>query len=235
MLQTVRRPLTVAVCALLCSTVTLLVWHPSGAWRAEDRNRDGRPDVWQSFDRLGHVASVSVDTNFDGRSDVEEFYEAGALVRRQADRDFNDRIDLIQTFDPLTRHVVRSLTDVNGDGVADLLVLFSEGQPVFTKWADRFAGGLETATVALHPSYGRHAASPLLPLDDPFSGDLAVKQIHAMAAAPDMTPSDAAGVPELPCEGAEPPAARHGHDPAVIDPSSPDIGRFSPRAPPART
>jgi hypothetical protein len=236
MLQTVRRTLTVAVCSLLFSTATLLLWHLPGGLRAEDRNRDGRPDFWQSFDRVGHLASVSVDTNFDGRSDLEEFYEAGALVRRQADRDFNDRIDLIQTFDPATRDVVRSLTDVNGDGVADLLVLFSEGEPVFTKWADRSAGDLATASVAGHASDGRPgAARPLLPLDDPFSGDLAIKQIRAIAAAPDVTSSALAGMPELRREGSELAAAPHPHGAAAVELSSPDLGQFSPRAPPART
>src|SRR5215468_7567717 len=152
MRQTIRRSLAAAVCTLLCSMVALLVWHLPDAVRAEDRNRDGRPDLWRSFDPQGRMAVVALDTNFDGRSDVEEFYEAGALVRRQADRDFNDRVDLIQHFDPETQRPVRSLTDVNGDGVADLLVLFKEGEPVYTKWAPRTDEA--PATVALQVGGG---------------------------------------------------------------------------------
>ena len=94
------RSLAVVVCALLGALTTLVASRPPGATRAEDRNRDGRPDVWQSFDRNGGIARISVDTNFDGRSDIEEFYEAGTLVRRQTDSDFDDRIDLVQHFDP---------------------------------------------------------------------------------------------------------------------------------------
>src|SRR5262245_46237318 len=130
-----RRALVFVLGVLLCTTAGLSsLWFSSGSTRTEDLNRDGRPDVWRAYGRDGRIASVAVDTNFDGRSDVEELYENGVLVRRQTDRDFDDQVDLIQDFDPATRQIVRSVTDVNADGVADLLVLFDNGTPVFSKW-----------------------------------------------------------------------------------------------------
>jgi hypothetical protein len=176
--------------------VALLAWRPLSAVRAEDRNRDGRPDIWRSFDRQGHVATMAADTNFDGRSDVEEFYEAGVLVRRQADRDFNDRVDLVQNFDPTSRHIVRSLTDVDADGVADLLVLFQEGEPVYAKRAEWLAADSAQEPAALQIAGDRRVDNdPLVPLTDPFSGDLAIKTDRGLVASPDFAPSAPIGMP----------------------------------------
>lgn len=187
------RSLAVVVCAVACWMTALLADGPSGAVRAEDRNRDGRPDVWRSFDRHGRIARISVDTNFDGRSDVEEFYESGTLIRRQTDRDFNDRIDLVQHFDPATRLLVQSLTDVDADGVADLLVLFHEGQPVYKKRAVR--PSTDPVPVAVQASDGDRAEDdPLLPLDDPFSGDLSFKRTQVSAGAPAFAPYVPVGI-----------------------------------------
>jgi hypothetical protein len=186
------RSLAVVVCALVCSMTALLAGRPLGAVRTEDRNRDGRPDVWRSFDHHGRIARISVDTNFDGRSDVEEFYEDGALVRRQTDRDFNDRIDLVQHFDASTRLLERSLTDVDADGVADLLVLFHEGQPVYQKYAESSA--TELVRVSVQTSGDRTEDDLLLPLDDPFSGDLSLKSTQA-AAAQAFAPYVPVGIP----------------------------------------
>jgi hypothetical protein len=234
MRQTIRRSAAVAVCMLLCSMVALLVWHQPDAVRAEDRDGDGRSDLWRSFDRHGRTAVVALDTNFDGRSDVEEFYEAGALVRRQADRDFNDRIDLVQHFDPETQRPVRSLTDVNGDGIADLLVLFQEGEPVYTKWA--LSTGKASATVALRVG-GDHGEpdSLLLPLDDPFSADLAITTTHALTNAPEFTPSAPVGMPEHPRDASTFAIAPRVSVADVSDLSAAHVSKFSPRAPPART
>ena len=130
-----RGALTVVLPALLCIAAFVSVWAPLDRTRTEDLNRDGKPDVWRTYTPDGRIATVAVDTNFDGRSDVEEFYEDGALIRRESDRDFNDQVDLVQEFDQATQKIVRSVADVNSDGVADLLVLFQDGRPVYSKWS----------------------------------------------------------------------------------------------------
>src|SRR4029077_17049201 len=135
MLRRSHRLLVVVLCTVPCAAVAAVWQQPAtGYVVTEDHNGDGRPDVWRVYDRQRQLSEVSVDTNFDGRSDVHEYYERGALVGRESDRDFNDRVDLIEEFDSTTRDRVRSVVDVDYDGVADLLVLFQRGQPVFTKW-----------------------------------------------------------------------------------------------------
>src|SRR5216684_8801544 len=192
-----RRALTILLSILVCTSAGLVSMRaPLGGTQTEDLNRDGRPDVWRSYNSDGRVVTVSVDTNFDGRSDVQEFYENGALVRRESDRDFNDQIDLVQEFDQATQQIVRSVADVNYDGVADLLVLFQDGRPVYSKWAQ----------AAIRTVVGRNAGAtklsrtvdlPLLSLVDPFSNDLAFKAVRVSPAAVDSLGLPVAvGMPE---------------------------------------
>jgi hypothetical protein len=186
----VGRPLSFGLCALVCVAAAASWWPHRRDVRTDDKNRDGRPDVWRVYDRQGQLVTMAVDTNFDGRSDVHEYYERGALVRRESDTDFNDRVDLIQEFDATTRQTVRSVSDVDLDGVADLLVLFQDGRPVYSEWAHgsprveftRLSGRLANASQG---GLNHHLA----PLEDPFRGNLAVR-----AAGPGPGFGDCAGL-----------------------------------------
>ena len=149
------------------------LWLPSGALRTLDRNGDGRPDTWRLYDRRGQLSEVTVDTNFDGRPDVHEYYQRGSLVRRESDRNFNDRVDLVQEFDPTTREHTRSVVDVDFDGRADLLVLFRDGKPVFSKWSPPVAP-VAASTAALYAEAWPSGAHDLASLEDPFSRDLSI-------------------------------------------------------------
>jgi hypothetical protein len=180
--------LMVSLCVLACTAVApLSLWRLAGEVRTEDHNRDGRPDVWRIYDRQGRLAKVALDTNFDGRSDVQEYYERGALVRRESDRNFNDRVDLVQEFDATTREALRSVVDVDFDGNADLLVVFQGGQPVFSKWAHNtapVAPGADAARPA--EAAPRTADSQLAPLEDSFRRDLAVRAVRAAVGSGDF-------------------------------------------------
>lgn len=180
MQQGSRGALVVSLCALVCAAAAAMSWWPPGGdVRTDDLNGDGRPDVWRGYDRHGQLATMAVDTNFDGRSDVHEYYESGGLVRRESDRDFNDRIDLVQEFDGTTREHVRAVVDIDFDGTADLLILFQRGQPVFSKWAHPVTPALARGFSA--PSAGtsrRTANDQLTSLEDPFRADLAVRAVH---------------------------------------------------------
>jgi hypothetical protein len=176
---------TLAVCAMGLGAWTLLTVRPGGDVRTEDQNHDGRPDVWRAYDRHGRLARVAVDTNFDGRSDVQEFYEAGALVRRVSDRDFNDQIDLVQDFDARTRQSIRSIEDVDFDGTADLLTLYQDGQPVFSKQASPVHRISIPPAAVPAAAPARSADDQLAPLDDPFRGDLAVKAVPGQTGPDD--------------------------------------------------
>ena len=219
---------------LACLTAGLFSIALPDRSRTEDLNRDGQPDVWRAYGRDGRIARVAVDTNFDGRSDVEELYENGILVRRQTDRDFDDRIDLVQDFDPATRQIVRSLTDVNADGVADLLVLFQNGTPVFSKWMSAGArGGLPQALVARAAT--QPSNQPPSALHDPFSGDLAFKAVSVDASAdePFSLPAPI-GPPEA---VARPAIFAASAQTLAVDrplPATTPLGTSSLRGPPAR-
>jgi len=164
----------------------------SAAPRTEDRNHDGRPDLWRSFNRYGEVAAVARDTNFDGLLDVQEFYERGALVRRDTDRDFNDIVDLIELFDRVTGREVRSISDLDGNGVADLQVSFDEGRPVYARRLD------DHSVVAGATSLRAHGATPhhkgintLVPLADPFAEEPVLAAGALAAGQPDFVASSA--------------------------------------------
>jgi hypothetical protein len=175
LLQLIAPTLLLLMCAAGAST-----WRSSPVLSVtEDRNGDGRPDVWRTYDRRGHLAEVAIDTNFDGRSDVHEYYDHGMLVSRESDRNFDDRIDLVQQFDADSSAEVRAVEDVDYDGTADRLVLFQDGRPVFSKWAH----GVPTAPTRLaageNPALARRSADePLAPFDDPFQTDLTVRAVR---------------------------------------------------------
>ena len=139
-----------------------------GSVRTEDRNGDGRADVWRTFDEHGQPLTVGIDTNFDGRVDVREYYSHGALIRRDLDRNFDNQIDLVEDFDLLTHEHIRSVVDVDADGTADLLVLFQSGRPVYSRWATpRQTAGAAAAAYDSAP-LGRNDSHELAPLIDPF-------------------------------------------------------------------
>jgi hypothetical protein len=154
------RRLVAAVCVAGAVTATASAWLASGQVQSEDRNHDGRPDLWRSYDPRGHLTWVDTDTNFDGRADQRDYYDHGALIRRERDRNLDDRVDLIESFDPTTHEQISSVVDVDFNGTADLLVLFQSGQPVFSEWLPA-----EPSTPIVRIA-SREPSAPLAPLVD---------------------------------------------------------------------
>jgi hypothetical protein len=166
------RSIAAWVVAVFAVGLALGAARSGGRISTDDRNGDGRPDVWRMYDAAGHLVEVAVDSNFDGRSDVREIYTNGHLTRRESDRNYDDRVDLIEDFDATTDQRVRSTVDANYDGTADLLVLFADGRPVYSEWAvDR-----RTATPIAVPASTRE-------LRDPFAGDRTVRSIPTASGA----------------------------------------------------
>ena len=169
-------------------------WTSVARTTTDDRNGDGRPDVWRTYDRDGRLVEVAVDSNFDGRSDVEEYYTGGDLIRRESDRNFDDRIDLVEEFDSTTHAQVRATIDTDFDGVADLLILFQDGRPVYTKRTTGVPGDRILRDAAAAGIWqGRQGNAPIAGLEDPFAGDVAARSEPPRVAAVDVT-SIAAGV-----------------------------------------
>ena len=226
-----HRLLGVSVCA---AATAASLWSPVADICSADLNGDGRPDSWRRYDRQGQLSEVAVDTNFDGRADVQEYYERGALVRRESDRDFNDLVDLVQEFDPATSESTRSVADVNFDGVADLLVLFRDGQPVFSKWAPSDEPAVARTSVLKADTSSRTANDQLAPFQDPFSTDLSVRAVRVLASAGDSVGlSSSGGLPASRPDGNSPLAfssAISGQD--VSRPATISIVPYPPRGPP---
>lgn len=161
------------LCVLSCATVAgVEIWPVGRGVQTADQNGDGRPDLWRHFDARGQVTTVEVDSNFDGKPDIEEFYERGALVRRESDRNFNGQADLIEEFDAETHGQTRSVVDTDFDGTADLLLLYQDGRPVYSRRA--VSNPVETRRLTASGT----SASQLAPLLDPFESDTAVRAVR---------------------------------------------------------
>jgi hypothetical protein len=175
-----------------CTSTVLKFWPHSDSVVTEDLNHDGRPDVWRVYDIHHHLTEVFRDTNLDGQLDVREYYEQGALVRRESDRDFNNQIDLVEDFDAVTGARSRSVIDLDSDGRADLLVLFQGKNAVFVKAASQ-----PTATPARRAAHPRAPTNNvLLALEDPFSTDVALRPaLSAVRVREFVGLSTAGGVP----------------------------------------
>jgi len=170
------------MCAVACAAVAVAAFWPAGRFvRTDDRNGDGRPDVWRHYDAHGRPTEVDIDTNFDGRSDVQEYYDLGMLVRRDSDLNFNDQVDLVEDFDAATHEHIRSIVDLDDDGSADLLVLFQDRRPVFSKRVSDLPANLRhSSDISSRRSQvaSRRDDDRLAPLDDPFRGDTSIRQAH---------------------------------------------------------
>jgi hypothetical protein len=233
--QRLHRSLVVSVCAIACAALTATsLWSLAGHIRTADRNGDGRVDIWHTYDRHGHPSKVVIDTNFDGRVDVHEYFERGAFVRRESDRDFNDRIDLVQEFDPTTSEHARSLIDVDFDGSADLFVLFRGGQPVLSKWAHPDTPvPLRTDSALHHSASPKTARGHLANLTNPFGGDLAVRAVRVAAGCDDWVGlSSSGGLPTSCTVVASPLAVSSNASESHSDLSAATVRQYSPRGPP---
>src|SRR5438876_11163686 len=99
MKSSVRRALAI-LCMLGCAgDSAVFLSLITAAVRTEDRNCDGRPDVWRFYDASGELARVAIDTNFDGRSDEDGLSIAGPLVEREFARHFAARRGLVEESD----------------------------------------------------------------------------------------------------------------------------------------
>jgi hypothetical protein len=218
--------LTVSAC-----TSTVLKWWPhTDSVVTEDLNHDGRPDVWRVYDTNHHLTEVFRDTNLDGQLDVREYYEQGALVRRESDRDFNNQIDLVEDFDAVTGARSRSVIDLDYDGRADLLVLFQGKNAVFVKAAPR---STPTPTHrAAHPP--ARTDGGLLALEDPFSADVALRPAYSAIRIREFVGlSTAGGVPAAQrASFALPDDRSHRLRAWILAATSAELQLGSPRGPP---
>jgi hypothetical protein len=226
-LKSIARRVSAPLGSLFCVlAIAASLWPSSGgSVRTEDRNHDGRPDVWRVYDAHGILRHVTIDTNFDGIPDREEQYETGVLVRRESDRNFDRLTDLVEEFDPITHLLVRSVTDVDYDGVADRLVLYQDGRAVRTEWAVPPSAPRGTAVQQTR------STTTLAPLADPFSQRAAYRSRHHESADEWLLATVTAVVVDAPNDSSR--VASSFAQPSVADPLvSLRLDAASPRGPP---
>jgi hypothetical protein len=105
-------------CLVVVALTVLLAANGAVPWPTarpslltDDRNHDGRPDVWRWYDADGRLVRVEIDSNFDARPD--------------------DVVEL----DPDTSEVVREDIDTNLNGSADVLRLYAHGTVAYSESA----------------------------------------------------------------------------------------------------
>jgi antitoxin component YwqK of YwqJK toxin-antitoxin module len=101
---------------------------PDGvADRVEDRNGDGRPDLWQ-YRSNGALVRELFDENGDGRVDHTIRYDAatGKKILEEEDTNGDGRIDSWTEF--RDGQVARRRQDTSGDGEPDTWTLYQDGQ-----------------------------------------------------------------------------------------------------------
>jgi hypothetical protein len=166
--------LVALLCVLSCASVAAIgVWPAHRDIQTVDQNGDGRPDVWRTYDSRGQLTKIEVDSNYDGSPDIQEYYQQGFLVRRESDRNFNGQTDLVEDFDPQTHGQTRSVVDIDYDGTADILVLFRDGRPVFSRRAA--APRHSVPELQRVPVVDHRGTAQLVPLADPFESDASIR------------------------------------------------------------
>ena len=88
----------------------------------EDRDYDGRIDVWMLFEG-GAPVSRDLDENGDGKPDAWERYANGRMVSREVDRDGNGARDAFYVYQGDA--LVEERHDTKGDGSIDRIVHYS--------------------------------------------------------------------------------------------------------------
>jgi hypothetical protein len=172
------------LCVVSCATLAAVeIWPVSQRIQTGDENGDGRPDLWRRYDAHGHLTEIDRDTNFDGSPDIQEYFRSGVLVRRESDRNFNGQTDLVEEFDPGTQAKTRSVVDIDYDGTADVLELFRDGRPVFS----RRIGDRKDAARPPNPSAARQRDGvQLAELVDPSESDTSVRDARIASSEDDV-------------------------------------------------
>ncbi len=65
---------------------------------ASDKNKDGKPDRWEYFDR-GTLVRIEADTNYDGSVDEWAKVSGEKIVSAEKDVDYDGKVDKWITYD----------------------------------------------------------------------------------------------------------------------------------------
>lgn len=91
-----------------------------------DLNHDGRVDVWRYYGDREVLAVEAYDFDFDGQIDQINFYEKGAVVRKERDLSGDGATDLWIFYDQ--GKIARKERDSTGNGKVDYWEYWEDGQ-----------------------------------------------------------------------------------------------------------
>lgn len=90
-----------------------------------DLNHDGRPDMFEYYDKAGELRRREADYDDNGTVDAIEDYRGGKLVERELDTTGQHRIDTWELFDGSGK-LVRRERDTTNDGRIDQWATFDD-------------------------------------------------------------------------------------------------------------
>jgi hypothetical protein len=145
--------------AQITITIIISLMFPSMTYAAteitkEDKNKDGRPDLWLYYENKRPVKIESdrnydnkldlwitygqngqkrteIDLNFDGRPDMFSYYTYGQRTRLEIDTNYDGKLDQISTY--ANDRAVKIERDTNSDGRLEVIFDISDRQPAVIK------------------------------------------------------------------------------------------------------
>jgi antitoxin component YwqK of YwqJK toxin-antitoxin module len=94
--------------------------------RERDLNSDGRIDVWEFNDAEGNPEKQVLDLDFDGKADVNHYFEKGQLVRKEMSFGFDGKPSITATYE--AGKLTLKEKDDNGDGKVDAWEYWENGE-----------------------------------------------------------------------------------------------------------
>jgi len=133
-----RKIITFCLNILLISTVSICFAEEA---KTEDKNNDGRPDMWIYYDNNQRPVKIESDRNYDGKLDLWISYGEKGRRKTEIDMNFDGRPDMYSYYQYGQR--VKLEMDINYDGKLDQISDYRDGKLIKMQKADK-DGKLET-------------------------------------------------------------------------------------------
>lgn len=100
--------------------------HKSLVCREIDTNLDGIKDVVRKFNERGEATKEDADRNYDGRLDIWQTFVHGRLAEVKLDTNFDGKVDVWKAYNE--GKLSRVKRDRNHDGTPDIWEIYVEGK-----------------------------------------------------------------------------------------------------------
>ena len=133
-----RKIITFYLNILLISTVSICFAEET---KTEDKNNDGKPDMWMYYDDTNRPTKIESDRNYDGKVDLWIIYGNKGTRVTQIDMNFDGRPDMYSYYQYSQR--IKLELDSDYDGKLDQVNEYRDGRVVKMQKANK-DGKLET-------------------------------------------------------------------------------------------